>query len=130
MAKYEFDLITQERIKYLEKKDELLIGFHEKQGGYVNRMESCAILHDAVGKKIIELKQLVKSLTIYQHIAQIEVACGSSLTAIVLRNLRPFALQDAQLLEDFSLKHQMEIYGQSGGIDRVELIRIWRTIEL
>jgi 23S rRNA (uracil1939-C5)-methyltransferase len=109
-------------VKYLEKKEELLIGFHEKQGGYINRIESCVVLHAAVGKKIVELKQLIRSLTIYQYIAQIEVACGSTLVAIVLRNLLPFASKDMQLLEEFSQKYRMEIYGQSGGIESVKLI--------
>ena len=109
-------------VKYSEKKEELLIGFHERQGGYINRIESCAILHATVGKKIIELKQLIRSLTIHQYIAQIEVACGSTLAAIVLRNLLPLAQKDVQLLEEFSRKHQIEIYSQSDGIESVKLI--------
>ncbi len=109
-------------VKYLEKKDELLIGFHEKNGSYVAKIDRCPILMPVIGEKIAELKKLIRSLSICKYIPQLEVACGDGVAAIVIRHLQPFSSADILQLNQFSQDHRIEVYGQSGGVDSVRLL--------
>lgn len=109
-------------VKYVEKKQQLLIGFHEKNGRYVNDIEECSILDSQIGRKLIELRSVIRSLSICKQIAQLEVACGSEIIALVLRNLQPFSPDDLTLLESFSREHIIEIYCQPGGLNTVTLV--------
>jgi len=108
--------------KYVQKKQKVLVGFHEKNGAYVVATSECPILKPEVGKKISLLSQLIGSLSIYQHIPQIEIACGDEITALVLRHLQNFSSKDIDLLQEFGAKHQMQFYSQAGGIETVKLI--------
>jgi 23S rRNA (uracil1939-C5)-methyltransferase len=109
-------------VKYVQKKGKVLVGFHEKNSSHVVATEECEILNPRVGKKIHLLSKLITELSIYQHIPQIEIACGNEVTALVLRNLQKFSDTDIELINKFAKEHQFQIYTQSGGIDSVTLI--------
>ena len=107
--------------KYV-KKQKLLVGFHEKNGRFVADIDSCAILHKNVGQKISELKILVRSLSIYEHVPQIEVATANNTTALIFRILQTPTAEDLELFKNFGTLHNMRIYLQPGGVDTVHCI--------
>jgi len=109
-------------VKYVQKKQKVLVGFHEKNGSYVVDTEECPILHPSVGKKIQLLRNLISSLSLYRYIPQIEIACQDNFTALVIRNLQKFSDSDIKLLDNFSQEYNFQIYSQSGGIDTIKLI--------
>ncbi len=111
-------------VKYVQKKSKVLVGFHEKNSSYVAETSSCEILHPSVGKKIDFLTELVAGLSIYQHIPQIEIACGNGVTALIIRNLQTFSDHDIKLISDFATIHKFQIYSQSGGIDSIKPINL------
>ena len=76
----------------------------------------------ASAKKIHLLSNLIGDLSIYKCIPQIEIACSSEFTALVLRNLQKFSDSDIELLDKFSKENNFQIYSQSGGIDTIKLI--------
>ncbi|MBU0744871.1 MAG: 23S rRNA (uracil(1939)-C(5))-methyltransferase RlmD [Gammaproteobacteria bacterium] len=106
-------------VKYVHKKQKVLVGFHEKNGSYVAEIDGCPILHPSVGERINLLKYMISKLSIYQYIPQIEVACGSEVNALVLRNLQNFSDDDIKIINDFSKEHQLQIYSQSGGMETI-----------
>lgn len=107
-------------VKYVIKKQQVLVGFHEKNGRYITATTSCPILQPTVGKNIVTLRELIAQLTIYNQIPQIEIACGDKITAIVLRHLQPFAAKDIELLQSFSTKHGYQIYLQPGNLATIQ----------
>ncbi len=109
-------------VKYVKKRNEVLVGFHEKNHSYVTSTEECPILHASVGKKIKLLSKLISSLSIYPYIPQIEIACGNEVTALVIRNLQNFSENDLKLIKAFASEHNFQIYSQSGGIDSIQPI--------
>ena len=106
-------------VKYVAKKNKVLVGFHEQNGRYVADLESCAILDARIGDKISDLANLIQSLSVYDKIPQIEVTGGDNIVALVFRCLTPPTENDLIKLKDFAKKHVFEIYLQNNGLDSV-----------
>lgn len=109
-------------VKYVGKKQTVLVGFHEKNGRYVADIASCVILKPPVDNLITPLKQLIQSLNIYQQIPQIEVAIADNSTALVFRHLVPLPASDIEKLILFSKKHEIHLYLQPGGPQSMHLL--------
>ena len=108
-------------VRYVNKKERLLIGFHEKQGRYVADLNVCEVLHPAVGKRLVELQTVLSQLSIYRAIPQIEVAVGDGpVVVLVLRHLEPLTLEDKRLLQTFGQEHGFTWYLQPGNASTVE----------
>lgn len=107
-------------VKYVQKKQKVLVGFHEKNGRYVAETESCPILHETVAEKIAIISKLVASLSLYNKIPQIEVACGDNVSALLFRHLEVFIEKDLELLKNFGNEYGFHIYLQSGGIESIK----------
>ena len=110
-------------LKYVEKKEKLLIGFRESASRYLADLSVCKVLHPAVGERLEAIAQCVRSLSIYKSIPQIEVAVGDDLVALVIRHLQPFTEADRQTLVKFANQYQFAIYTQAGGPDTI--IPLW-----
>ena len=104
-------------VRFVVKKDKLLIGFREKSSGFLTDMQVCKVLDASVGEHLEPLQALVHSLKAYQNIAQIEVAVGDSHTTLVFRNLVELDSQDSALLKAFAEQTHMHIWLQPGGTD-------------
>ncbi len=99
-------------VKYVDKKNALLIGFHEKNGRYVADLSCCPILHPSVGQLIEPLKKLLMQLSIYRHIAQIEMAIADNFSALIFRHLTAMPDQDKNHLIQFAQQYHFHIYLQ------------------
>ncbi|OGT60636.1 MAG: hypothetical protein A3E85_02720 [Gammaproteobacteria bacterium RIFCSPHIGHO2_12_FULL_45_12] len=97
-------------VKFVIKKDKMLVGFREKSSRYLADIESCIVLHPKVGTQLIGLEQLVLSLETYQQIPQIEMAMGDETTALVFRHLTPLPETDIQKLISFGKTQGFAIY--------------------
>lgn len=94
-------------VKYVEKKQDLLIGFHEKNGRFVANMQQCEILAPPVGLLLPKIKQCLMTLSIMKQIPQIEVAVADNATCLILRHLAPFSTQDLNTLTNFSKENNV-----------------------
>lgn len=106
-------------VKYVRKKERVLVGFHEKQGRYIAELSRCEVLIPVLGEHLIELQTLIASLSIYEHIPQIEIAGGENATVCVLRHLEPLNDADKELLREFGKQHQLVWYLQPGNASTV-----------
>ena len=106
-------------VKFVDKKGRMLVGFRESNSRYVADIRRCEVLHPAVGERIEALTALLESLRAKREIAQIEVAAGDDLVALVFRHLQPLSEQDRSALVEFGKTHQLGIFLQPGGIDSV-----------
>lgn len=109
-------------VKYVIKKERVLVGFRELNGRYLANMENCQILHPKIGKHLGLFSALIASLDIYNAIAQIEVAVGDDQTALVFRHLKPINGTDLEKLTAFAEAHQFAIYLQPKGPDTIHKI--------
>lgn len=109
-------------VRFVEKKERLLIGFREKQGRYLADISSCKVLDSRVGELITPLIALLSSLTVVREIAQIEVAIGDNQVALILRNLQPLSEEDEKTLLHFAHEHQITFYLQPSGVESTYLL--------
>lgn len=106
-------------VKFVEKKNRVLVGFREKYSPFVADMTRCEVLHPSVGSLIEPLQNLIAELSLIKQIPQIEVAVGDDVTALTFRHLAELTDEDKEKLRSFVQHHQIDIYLQSGGLDSV-----------
>ncbi|MEN9383550.1 MAG: hypothetical protein RL323_693, partial [Pseudomonadota bacterium] len=81
-------------VRYVAKKGEVLVGFHERKSRYVADMRSCAVLPPHVSNMLLPLRAMIGQMEARETCPQIELACGDHVTALVLRHLEPLADAD------------------------------------
>ena len=106
-------------VKYVEKKERVLVGFREKYSPFIADMNSCEVLHPSVASLIEPLQLLITELSLIKQIPQIEVAVGDDVIALIFRHLSELTDEDKEKLKSFAEHHQVDIYLQSGGLDSV-----------
>jgi 23S rRNA (uracil1939-C5)-methyltransferase len=99
-------------VRYVIKKNKLLVGFREKFSHYLADIEQCLVLHPRVGTRITAIAELIKSLSQYEHIAQVEVAISEDTAALVFRNLTLLSEEDCAKLRTFGQATSLHIYLQ------------------
>jgi 23S rRNA (uracil1939-C5)-methyltransferase len=106
-------------VKYVIKKGEVLIGFHERKSRYIADIKSCAVLAPQVGRLLLPLRAMIASMEARETLPQIEVACGDvansaggaggiGVTALVLRHMNPLSDSDLDKLRVFAREHQTQ----------------------
>ncbi len=102
-------------VRYVKGKDRVLVGFREKNGRYVADMNYCHVLKSPLDTLIQPLSELIGSLRIRQHIAQIEASVGAEDTALIFRNLKPVNEADKARLLAFAETQDVRIFLQPKG---------------
>ena len=110
-------------VKFVHKKDKLLVGFREKSSSYIADLSHCPVLYPAIGEDLSVLSQLIRSLDKYQHIPQIEMAVGDATVALVIRHLAPLENEDREKLIVFAKQHHFQLYLQPNPPDR--FVKLW-----
>ena len=106
-------------VKYVAGKEKVLVGFREKHSSFIADIDSCEVLHPILGEAIGELKELVRGLSVYRQIPQLEVAVSDTVAAVVIRHLAPLTGDDRRILSDFEAQRPVRFYLQPGGLDSV-----------
>ncbi|MEJ8795972.1 23S rRNA (uracil(1939)-C(5))-methyltransferase RlmD [Trinickia caryophylli] len=106
-------------VRNVVKKGGVLVGFHERKSSYVADMTSCEVLPPHVSAMLVPLRRLVESLSIRDRLPQIELAVGSTVTALVLRILEPLTVDDEGHLRAFADEHRVQFWLQPKGPDSV-----------
>ena len=99
-------------VRYVVKKNTVLVGFHERQSRYVADMQRCEILPAHVSQLLMPLRGLIGSMDQRDRLPQIEVAVGTQITVLVLRHLEPLTSADQQRLKAFADAHNATHMGQ------------------
>jgi len=113
-------------VKYVEKKERVLVGFNEKATRYVADMNSCEVLVPAVSELIAPLQEMIVQLSIRNQLPQIELAVGepdaSSKAVIVLifRIMAALSTHDETLFKNFADAHHVQIWTQTKGPDTIK----------
>ena len=106
-------------VRYVHKKGTVLVGFHERKSRYVADMTHCPVLPPHVEVLLVPLRELIGGMQARETCPQIELACGDSVVALVLRHLEPLSESDQQRLRDFARQHQVQWWLQPKGPNTV-----------
>jgi 23S rRNA (uracil1939-C5)-methyltransferase len=107
-------------VKYVRKKERVLVGFHEKRSSYIADMETCEVLPPRISALLMPLRALVEQLSIRERMPQVEMALGQDVDALVLRIMDPLNEQDEALLRTFADRHRVQFFLQSKGPETVQ----------
>ncbi len=99
-------------VKYVIKKGEVLIGFHERKSRYIADIKSCVVLAPQISRLLLPLRALIAGMEARETLPQIEVACGDEsgdgVIALVLRHMEPLSSSDLNKLKAFALAHRAD----------------------
>ena len=110
-------------VRNVRKKDAVLVGFHERKSGFVADMKECHVLPPHVSDLLLPLRALITSMDAVDTCPQIELACGDSVTALVLRHMEAMSEADRTRLRAFAAEHPgVQWWLQPGGLDTVHLL--------
>jgi 23S rRNA (uracil1939-C5)-methyltransferase len=110
-------------VKFVIKKDALLVGFREKQSHFLADIQSCHVLDRRIGEQLLDLRAVISGLAKRDIIPQIEVAAGDTGVALVFRHMEPLPPADIAALVAFAAARDWQLYLQPGGLDSVH--RVW-----
>ena len=102
-------------VRFVTKKDTVLVGFHEKKSSFVADMRECHVLPPHISALLMPLRALIGGLAIRDRMPQIEYAEGDGLPVLVLRNLEPVPDADIAALKAFAAEHNVQWYLQPKG---------------
>ena len=106
-------------VRYVAKKEKVLVGFRERKSSFITVMSRCEVLHPSLGEKLELLGDCIGKLSIKTHVPQIEVAIAELDTILILRHLEPLTKEDEVILKEYGDKLAITWYTQSGGLDTV-----------
>ena len=106
-------------VRYVHKKGEVLVGFHERKSRYVADIRECPVLPPHVDAMLMPLRALIFSLDARETCPQIELAGGDDVTALVLRHLEPLSEDDLARLRTFAVQYYVQWWLQPKGPDTV-----------
>lgn len=92
-------------VRYVAKKGDVLVGFHERQSRYVADMHECHVLPKHISDWLMPLRALFLSMDARETCPQLELACGDPVSALVLRHLEPLTEADLARLRAFAQAH-------------------------
>lgn len=111
-------------VRYVHKKEQVLVGFREKRSSFITNMDHCEVLEPRLAALLQPLSALVSGMEAYREIPQVEVAMGDPAEgkmdiALVFRHLQPLSAPDQECLAAFAEQQQLSLYLQPGGVDTV-----------
>jgi len=110
-------------VRYVRKKEKVLVSFRERGGRYLTDASRCEVLHESVGTKLEQIAQCIEQLDAREAIAQIEVATGDKQTVLVFRHLEELNESDRLILSEFCQQENLVAYLQAG--KPTELEALW-----
>lgn len=113
-------------VKYVEKKQRVLVGFNEKGTRYVADMNSCEVLVPEVSALIAPLQQMILQLSIRDKLPQIELAVGEAdssnqkVIVLIFRIMDALSPADEAAFKMFADIHQVQMWTQTKGPDTIK----------
>lgn len=102
-------------VRYVAKKERVLVGFREKRSNFLALIDQCEVLHVRVGHKLSALADLILGMESRDQIPQIEVAIDDTNVVLVFRHLEALSESDLAKLVEFARQENFVIMLQPGG---------------
>lgn len=107
-------------LKYVHKKQKLLMGFRELDGRKVLDMTNCAVLSPMITQHLFALQEVLSHTHILDAIPQLEVCAGDTDVAVIIRHLQPWMPEDLEALQAFAVKTGWHLWLQAKGPETVK----------
>ena len=113
-------------VKYVDKKQRVLVGFNEKATRYVADMNSCEVLVPAVSALIAPLQTMIFNLSIRDKIPQIELAVGEgSVIVLIFRIMEALHANDETVLKGLRMRIKCKFGRKLKALTRLNRFSHW-----
>ncbi|MBT8046985.1 MAG: 23S rRNA (uracil(1939)-C(5))-methyltransferase RlmD [Xanthomonadales bacterium] len=102
-------------VRYVHKKERVLVGFRERYGRFVADMQECHVLDPRIAAQLENLAKLIYSMDAKRSIPQLEVSCGDDSCALVFRHLEPLSESDLAKLRAYAKDSGIAVLLQPSG---------------
>lgn len=109
-------------VRYIPSKNKLLMGFREAQSNRLTEIQTCKILAQDLDEALPELKVLLESLKGKADLGHVELAKGDREIALLIRHINKLNKNDVNLLKQFALQKNWQLYLQPQGSDSVHRV--------
>jgi len=109
-------------VRYVHKKERVLVGFRERYGRFVADMQECHVLDPRIAERLSDLSALIHGMDARRSIPQLEVACGDDSCALVFRHLEPLSAGDLEKLRGFARDSGIAVLLQPKGPDSIHCL--------
>jgi 23S rRNA (uracil1939-C5)-methyltransferase len=114
-------------VRWVGKKERVLVGFREQHSSFITDMDSCAVLEPEAARLLPLLSVLIGRMHCREQLPQVEVAIGdeqpgANRCALIFRHLQPLDKHDLDQLLAFGAEHAVDIYLQPKGPDSVHRV--------
>ncbi|MBP9722063.1 MAG: 23S rRNA (uracil(1939)-C(5))-methyltransferase RlmD [Gammaproteobacteria bacterium] len=118
-------------VRYVIKKQKLIIGFREKASNYLTDMDGCIVLHPKLNALIKPLGNLILNLSIYDQIPQVEFAMGDENIILILRIMQELSQNDYITVNNFleNLDQEITLLLQPGDLASTYRFNLDRNIK-
>ncbi|WP_027469034.1 23S rRNA (uracil(1939)-C(5))-methyltransferase RlmD [Deefgea rivuli] len=103
--------------RYVAKKEQVLVGFHERRSGFIADMSECHVLPKSMSDQLLPLRELISALSIVNDMPQIELAVGENVTVLVFRIMVAINDADFALFKAYADQWKVQIWLQPQGPD-------------
>lgn len=110
-------------VRYVAKKQGVLVGFREQRSHWVTEIERCEILEPRIGERVSVLREMLGQLSVAGRLAQLEVAVDDQVASLTLRHLAELSAADRDRLSQFAQEYGLYWYLQSAGPQSV--VPLW-----
>ncbi|MDY6450093.1 23S rRNA (uracil(1939)-C(5))-methyltransferase RlmD [Acinetobacter faecalis] len=108
-------------VRYIPNKDKLVVGFRERASNLLTNIDRCVVLDKEFGS-LTTLKQLFQSLKGKAEIGHVELAMGDAEIALLVRHTDKLCDADVNVLKEFTLHKQWQLYLQPAGAESVHRV--------
>lgn len=105
--------------KFVPKKGGLIVGFRERNSGYIQPTSQCDVLYPEVSVLLPELRETLAQISCNDRIPQIEISVADNTTVMIVRHLESLLQNDLDLLSAFARKNKLQLFLQPGNLKSV-----------
>lgn len=106
-------------VKYVHRKERVLVGFRERLKPYIADMQRCEVLSEGLESLPEVLAELIGKLSLASELPQVELAVGDETVALVFRILKPATDKDLRHFHEFAELTGYQVMLQPGGLGSV-----------
>lgn len=107
-------------VRYVEKKQRVLVGFREARAQFVADLEQCPVLQPALGTQLSTIATVLSGLRARREIPQLEACFGDAGWALVVRHTVALHASDRALLSALGQQLGCSLWLQPAGPDQLE----------
>lgn len=105
--------------KFVPKKGGLIVGFRERNSGYIQPTSQCEVLTPEVSALLSDLRDTLQRISCNDQIPQIEITVADNATALIVRHLQTLLQDDLDVLSAFAKKNKLQLFLQPGNLQSV-----------